>query len=84
MGPRMLWMFAMASGLGVLLGGLWLRLPSVLVASVSLVLLGIVLTPLAQWSLLTAVAFLFALLGALQCGYLAGLMLSGSRRRRLS
>jgi hypothetical protein len=80
----MLWMFAMAGGLGVLLGGLWLRPPSVLVASVSLVLLGIVLMPLAQWSLLTAVTFLFALLGALQCGYLAGLMLSGSRRRRLS
>jgi hypothetical protein len=80
----MLWMFAMAGGVGLLLGGLWLRLTSVLAASISLVLLGTVLMPLAQWSLLTAVAFLFALLGALQCGYLAGLMLSGSRRRRLS
>ena len=79
----MLWMFAMAIGVGLLLGGLWLRLPSVLVASVSLVLLELVLMPLAQWSLLTAAAFLFALLGALQCGYLAGLMLSRSRMRRL-
>jgi hypothetical protein len=82
--PRMLWMFAMAGGVGLLLGGLCLRLPSVLVASVALVLLGIVLMPLAQWSLPAAGAFLFALLGALQCGYLAGLMLSWSPTRRLS
>jgi hypothetical protein len=32
--------------------------------------------PLAGWSLLTALLYIFALLGALQCGYLVGVGLS--------
>lgn len=71
----MLWLLAMAGGMGVVLG-LWLRVPSVIAASGALVLLCGVVMPLGDWPLLTAIAVSFALVGALQCGYLIGLMLS--------
>ena len=71
----MLWLLAMAGGMGVVLG-LWLRVPSVIAASGALVLLCSIVMPLGDWPPLTAIAFSFALLGALQCGYLVGLIVS--------
>jgi hypothetical protein len=69
------WVFVVTIGTGILLG-LWLRVPSVLCASGAIVLACVVLTPLAEWTLLWNVVFTLALLDALQCGYLAGLILS--------
>jgi hypothetical protein len=71
----MLWLMAAATGTGILLG-LRLRVPSVVAASAGVVVVCIVLMLRAQWSLLAAMAFMFATLAALQCGYLVGLMLS--------
>ena len=71
----MLWALALASGMGLLLG-LRLRVPSVLAASAILVVCCVAVMPFANWSFLPAAAFTFGLLGALQCAYLAGLMLS--------
>lgn len=78
----MLWLLIVAIGLGVLLGALSLRVHAVLVASCVLVALGLLLIPLGHVSLPHAAAVTFALLAALQCGYLAGLMLSYASRRR--
>jgi hypothetical protein len=69
------WVFVITLGMGILLG-LRLRVPSVLCASGVVVLACVFLTPLAQWTLLWDVVFTLAVLDALQCGYLAGLMLS--------
>jgi len=69
------WLLVVACGLGVLLG-LWMRLPSIVAASAALVLLSAVVMPLAGWSPLTTIVSIFALLGALQCGYLIGVGLS--------
>jgi hypothetical protein len=76
-----LWLFVLAGGTGLLLG-LWLRrVVLVLVASGLFAVPAIVAMTLAQWPLLTAVAYAYALIGTLQLGYLAGLMLAraGSR-----
>jgi hypothetical protein len=77
----MLWLLIMATALGVLLGALSLRVHAVLIASCIVVALGILLIPLAHVSLLKAVAATFGLLAALQCGYLAGLILSSAATR---
>jgi hypothetical protein len=80
------WLLVVVCAFGILLG-LWMRVPSIVAASVGLVLVCAVLTPLAGWSPLAAIAYVFALLGALQCGYLIGVALSlprTSTRRRLS
>jgi hypothetical protein len=69
------WLLVVACGFGVLLG-MWLRVPSVVAASVATVLLCSILMPLTGWSPLAAIAYVFALLAALQCGYLVGVGLS--------
>ena len=76
----MLWLIVSAASTGILLG-LWLRVPSVLAASLLVAVAGAVLVPLlTEWSLLTGMAFVFVLLGALQFGYLAGAV--GHKRTR--
>jgi uncharacterized membrane protein AbrB (regulator of aidB expression) len=69
------WLLVVACAVGILLG-LWMRIPSIVAASAALVLGCSVGMPLAGWSLLTALMYIFALLGALQCGYLIGVGLS--------
>jgi hypothetical protein len=70
----MFWLVVIASGAGVLLG-LRLRAPSVLAASVAIVLASLVLMPFGQWSFVAGTMFTVALLTALQFGYLVGLVL---------
>jgi hypothetical protein len=76
----MLWLVVVAGGIGILLG-LWLRVHAAIAASGVIVLASVALLPFVPWSLIKAVMFTFALLGALQCGYLAGSMLSLVRTR---
>ena len=79
----MLWLASITSVLsvGVVLG-LWLRVPSVLAASLVLALITAIFVPLVtEWSLLTAVVFLIALQCALQCGYLVGLAVAFGHTR---
>jgi hypothetical protein len=71
-----LWLIVVACGFGILLGLLWLGWPSVVAASGTIVLLCSVVMPHAGWSPLMTIAFIFALMVALQCGYLIGLVLS--------
>src|SRR5215510_4597150 len=83
----MLWLASIASvvSIGIVLG-LRLRVPSVFAASVVLACLTLVFVPLlTEWSLMTMVLFLIALLCALQCGYLLGLAIAfGPMRVRSS
>ena len=79
----MLWAYASASGLGLLLG-LRYRAPAVIAGSVVLTLLGAPVCRLAGWSTWTAVAAAFSSVLALQCGYLAGLLLTCVASRILS
>ena len=69
------WLLVVACSLGILLG-LWMRMASIVAASVGLAALCSAAMPLASWSPLTASMYIFALLGALQCGYLIGVALS--------
>ncbi len=69
------WLLIVACSLGILLG-LWMRVPAIVAASIGLVLLCTAAMPLASWSPLTALMYIFALLAALQCGYLIGVALS--------
>jgi hypothetical protein len=71
----MLWLLAAACGFGILLG-LRLRMPALVAASMAVVLLSSVGMPLADWSPLKSITSSFVLLGALQAGYLVGLMAS--------
>ena len=65
--------------IGILIG-LRLRVSSVLAASLVLALVSAALLPLlTDWSMLMAVGFLFALLSALQCGYLVGVVIKSPR-----
>ena len=67
--------------IGILLG-LWLRAASVLAASLVLAVASTVFLPLlTEWSLLKAAGFLFALLSALQCGYLVGAAIAFGQTR---
>ena len=75
----MLWAIVSAACVGILLG-LWLRVASVVAASLILAVVSTPLLPLfTEWSLLIAVGFLFALLSALQCGYLVGAVIACSQ-----
>ena len=62
-------------GVGLLFG-LRFRVPMVLVTSIAVVPVCVIVAVLAQWSLLSAIAFTLGLLSALQCGYLIGLLLT--------
>ena len=73
----MTWMLFIGCGLALLLG-LFMRLPSVIAASAALVLSGSIVLPLAGWPALAAIAYLFALVSALQCGFLIGVGVSQS------
>jgi hypothetical protein len=81
----LLWALIIAGGTGLLLGQ-WLRVPAVVFASVLVAPAGIVLTNLANWSLLGSVLYCGALLVALQIGFLAGGALAciRSREKRLN
>jgi hypothetical protein len=70
----MLWAFTAAGTVGLLLG-LRFRMPSVLAASVVILVGAIVAAPLAGLPLWTALAAAFGALFALQSGYLVGLAL---------
>ena len=80
----MLWSIASAACIGILLG-LRLRVASVLAGSFVLAMVSAALLPLlTEWSPLTMVGFLFALLSALQCGYLVGVAIAFSQTRARS
>ena len=70
----MLWAFAAAGATGVLLG-LWFRVAALVAVSVMTAAACLPAAVLAGVGLLLALGFAFACLGALQVGYLAGLML---------
>lgn len=74
----MFWLVLIAGGAGFLLG-LW-KLRAGFIALVSAVLLMICAgaSPFLDWGLVLGVGFTLALLGALQGGYLAGLIASGA------
>ena len=75
----MLWAVITVGGMGLLLG-LRLRAPAVIAASGATVIAWIALTPLTQWSLLTAVLLSVGSLTALQIGYLVGVTLACAPR----
>ena len=72
----MFWLILMAGGVGFLLGLWLLRVPLIGLVSAILVVICIAIAPLAQWGLALSAGFIFGLIGALQAGYLAGLMVS--------
>jgi hypothetical protein len=77
----MLWWVVILASIGILLG-LWLRAASLLAASIFVAIAGAALVALlTEWSLLTMVVYVFALLCALQCGYLIGAVVAFSQRR---
>ena len=66
--------FTFAAGsMGILLG-LWFRVPVLIAASVTTVALYPLIAPFAEFSPLSTAATILVLLGALQGGYLVGLM----------
>ena len=79
----MLWAFGVAAVAGIVFG-LFLRWPAVLAVSAMIAGSCVAFMPLAQWSLLPAVALTFGLLAVFQWAYLAGLLLSRAWVRRLS
>jgi hypothetical protein len=71
----MLWLYAGAAGLGLLLG-LRFRVGAVIAASAVLVMASAILGPLlAEWSVWMVLSAVFGGPLALQCGYFAGLLL---------
>ena len=76
----MLWLFA-GSGLAGLLLGWWFRVPALIVVSAVAAVISMAAATHMGLGLLSAAGLTFALLGALQVGYLAGLMLSCVRAR---
>jgi hypothetical protein len=68
----MLWAFAAAGGMGLLLGLLLLRVPVLIPASGITAAACFLLAPFMDLGPMLALAFTFALLGMLQTGYLAG------------
>ncbi len=70
----MLWTFAAAGGMGLVLG-LWSRVPALIAASCLTAATCLSLAPFMDMGLLSALVFTFASLGVLQVGYLAGLIL---------
>src|SRR5262245_48866785 len=80
----MYWVILSAACIGIFLG-LRLRVASVLAVSFLLAVINMASLPLlAGWSLLKVTVFLFALLSALQCGYLVGAIFIFSKRRSRS
>jgi hypothetical protein len=71
----MLWLFA-GGGLAGLLLGWWFRVPALIDVSAFAAVISMVTATHMGLGLLYAAGLTFALLGALQIGYLAGLMLS--------
>jgi hypothetical protein len=78
----MFWLVVMAGGIGIVLG-VCLRVHAVTIASSAIVLANVVLMPLQPRPVMQAVTSTFALLCALQCGYLVGLMVRMSARERV-
>lgn len=70
----MLWLMLMAGGVGILLGLLMLRVHFVGLVSAALVLVSLGVAPIAQWGIALTAGFIFAMLFALQGGYLVGLL----------
>ena len=80
----MLWAFAGTGQVGLLLG-FWFRAPALIAASGVTVVLCLSVAPFTELEPAPAVGMTLALVGVLQVGYLAGLMLSGAWSRiRLS
>ena len=71
----MLWAFAATSSVGLLLG-FWLRAPALVAASGMTAVVCLSVAPFTEQGPASAVAMTFGLVGMLQAGYLAGLMLS--------
>jgi len=71
----MVWLALSLGVVGAVLG-IWLSRVYVIVAgSIALALLCTIAAPLAGWALLTSVGYAFALMAALQGGYLSGIVL---------
>jgi hypothetical protein len=70
-----LWATTLASAAGLLLGLMRFHVFSVVVASVLLAVMYVIALPSLQVALLTGLVCAFILLGALQGGYLVGLMI---------
>jgi hypothetical protein len=80
----MLLAFAAAGSVGLLLG-FWLRAPALIAASGMTAVVCLSVAPFTELRPASAVAMTFGLVGVLQVGYLAGLMLSCAwARMRLS
>ena len=78
----MLWSIVSVACVGIFLG-LRLHVLSVVAASIVIALASTALLPLlTEWSFLRAAGFLFALLGALQYGYLVGAVIAWQTRTR--
>src|SRR5215510_2999043 len=78
--PTMVWTAIGSGCIGLLLGLRW-RVPTLIVASLAIVMAVIVLALLAKWSLLQAAIASLPLVASLQTGYLLGLALSCARSR---
>jgi hypothetical protein len=72
----LLWAFAAAGGMGLLLGLLWFRVLVLVPVSGVAAAAYVWFAPLMGLGLMPALVFTFALLGVLQVGYLAGFILS--------
>jgi hypothetical protein len=69
----MLWLVMTAGGVGILFG-LRLQVASVIAASAVIALTALLMVPFSVASLMQQLGYTAALLFALQCGYLAGLV----------
>ena len=76
----MLWLFAVAGSTGLLLGW-WFRVPALIAASGMAAVISMTAATHMGFGFLFAVGLTFALLGALQVGYIVGLALSCARSR---
>lgn len=76
----MLWSFAVAGLVGLLLG-CWFRIPALVGASAVAALMTMLAAAHTGLHILSAVGLTFAVLGVLQVGYIAGLTLSCARSR---
>lgn len=74
----MFWLVLLAGGAGFLLGLGRLRASFVGLVSAALLLISIGAAPFLEWGLAVSIGFILALLGALQGGYLMGLIASGA------
>lgn len=72
----MFWLMLMAGGVGIVLGLSLVQIHFITLVSAALVVAFVCIAPLAQWGLAASIGYVFALLAALQAGYLAGLVAS--------